>query len=164
MRASTSLLGDPALLVHIGNLEYDIYKFFCAAQKLGSHFVVRTCVDRLAGNGEYTVASEMAEFAVAGHHRIELADGNCAMPALTYKHVNLLPPIGKICRYPPLGLTVIHASEIDPSEGRKPIDRKSLTDLPVESPYLVIQKMTRYAVRRKIELYFIQSTQVRLQC
>jgi len=51
MRESTTLLGDPARLVHIGDRENDIYEFFCATQELGTHFVVRTCVNRLAGNG-----------------------------------------------------------------------------------------------------------------
>lgn len=55
--------------------------------------------------------------------------------------LNVLPPIGKARRYPPLSLTVIHASEIDPPEGRKPIDWKLLTDLPVETPAEVIEKM-----------------------
>ena len=71
-----------------------------------------------------------------------------------YKRVNLLPPIGKARRYPPLSLTVIHATEVDPPEGRKPIDWKLLTDLPDESTDQVIEKMAWYAMRWKIELFF----------
>ncbi len=66
----------------------------------------------------------------------------------------MLPPIGKAKRYPPLSLTVIHATEVDPPEGRKPIDWKLLTDLPVASPQDVIEKMIWYSMRWKIELFF----------
>ena len=154
MRASTSLLGDAARLVHIGDRENDIYEFFCATQELGTHFVVRTCVNRLAGDGKHTVATEMAETAIAGHHEFEIADGSWAKLALKFKRVNVLPPIGKARRYPPLSLTVLHATEVDPPEGRKPIDWKLLTDLPVESPAQAIEKMAWYAMRWKIELFF----------
>ena len=61
MRQSTALLGTPERLVHIGDRENGIYEFFCETQKLGTHFLVRTCVDRSAGDGGHTVATEMAE-------------------------------------------------------------------------------------------------------
>lgn len=154
MRASTALLGNARRLVHIGDRENDIYEFFCATQELGTHFIVRTCVNRLAGDGKHTVATEMAEVAVAGHHRVEIADGSWARLALKYKRISVLPPIGKAKRYPPLSLTVIHATEVDPPEGRKPIDWKLLTDLPVASPDDVIEKMTWYSMCWKIELFF----------
>ena len=43
---------------------------------------------------------------------------------------------------------------VDPPEGRKPIEWKLLTDLPVESADQVIEKMAWYATRWKIELFF----------
>ena len=154
MRASTTLLHDAARLVHVGDRENDIYEFFCATQEIGTHFVVRTCVNRLAGDGKHTVATEMAEVEVAGHHRFEIADGSWATLALKYKRVDVLPPIGKARHYPPLSLTVIHATEVDPPEGRKPIDWKLLTDLPVDSPDQAVEKMAWYSMRWKIEVFF----------
>jgi hypothetical protein len=59
MRQSTARLGEPARCVHIGDRESDIYELFCTAQELGTHFIVRTCVDRLAGDGGHTIADEM---------------------------------------------------------------------------------------------------------
>src|SRR4051794_3751350 len=50
-----------------------IYEFFCAAQAAGTHFLVRACVDRLAGDGRHTIADEMGEVAVQGLHRVEVA-------------------------------------------------------------------------------------------
>ena len=61
MRQSTALLGTPNRLVHIGDRESDIYELFCEASKLGTHFLVRTCVDRLAVDGKRTVAAEMGD-------------------------------------------------------------------------------------------------------
>jgi hypothetical protein len=60
--------------VYIGDRESDIYEFFCTAQLLGTHFLVRTCVDRLAGDGKHTIAAEMAEVRVRGLHHIEVRD------------------------------------------------------------------------------------------
>ncbi len=72
LRQSVELLGDPGRLVHVADRESDIYELFCLAGELGTHFVVRTCVDRLAGDGTRTVADEMAEARVRGLHRVEL--------------------------------------------------------------------------------------------
>lgn len=155
MRGSTALLGgNPARIVHVGDRENDIYEFYCATQELGTHFVVRTCVDRLAGDGKHTVSAEMAEVAVEGHHQFEITEGSRVKLALKYKRIGVLPPIGKARRYPPLSLTVIHAVEVDPPEGRKPIDWKLLTDLPVGSAAEAIEKMAWYSMRWKIELFF----------
>ena len=71
LKQATTLLDDPARCVHIGDRASDIYELFCTAGELGTHFLVRTCVDRLAGDGEHTIADEMAEVAVKGEHRIE---------------------------------------------------------------------------------------------
>lgn len=99
MRQSTALLGEPGRCVHVGDRENDIYEFFCAAQAAGTHFVVRTCVDRLAGDGRHTVAAEMADSPVQGRHRVKVTAGdggsNEAVVELRYRHVHALPPIGK---------------------------------------------------------------------
>ena len=112
---STQLLGEPARCVHIGDRESDIYELFCTAHEAGTHFLVRTCVDRLAGDGTHTIANEMDETKVKGLHRIEVRDdkGNGGEAVLEIKHrrIHVLPPIGKQKRYPALDLTVIHARE-----------------------------------------------------
>ncbi|PCJ00692.1 MAG: hypothetical protein COB14_04270 [Alphaproteobacteria bacterium] len=59
MRQSSELLGTPEKLIHVGDRENDIYEFFCAAQEIGTHFLVRTCVNRLAGEGKHTIADEI---------------------------------------------------------------------------------------------------------
>ena len=74
VRQSTELLGDPERCVHIGDRESDIYELFCLAQEIGTHFLIRTCVDRLAGDGGHTIADEMEEVSVKGLHRIEVRD------------------------------------------------------------------------------------------
>src|SRR3954463_12890629 len=157
MRQATALLGDPARLVHIGDRENDIYEFFGAAQAAGTHFLVRTCVDRLAGDGRHTIADAMGEVAVQGLHRVEVAgeDGKASQASveLRCRRIHVRPPIGKQKRYPALDLTVIHAQERGRPEGRAAIDWKLITDLPVHSPEDAIEKLGWYAQRWKIELY-----------
>src|SRR5579864_1221290 len=72
VQQSTELLGEPGRCVHVADREGDIYELFCAAREAGTHFVIRTCVDRLAGDGDHTIAGEMEEVAVKGLHRIEV--------------------------------------------------------------------------------------------
>jgi hypothetical protein len=64
LEQSTELLGGPGRCVHIGDRESDIYELFCLAHELGTHFLLRTCVNRRAGDGDHTVADEMAEVIV----------------------------------------------------------------------------------------------------
>src|SRR5271170_5276894 len=125
VQQSTALLDDPARCVHVADREGDIYELFCAAQEAGTHFVIRTCVDRLAGDGDHTIADEMDEVAVKGLHRIQVRDSKGApdeaVLEIRYRKIHVLPPIGKQKRYPALTLTVIHAQEAGTSRNRKRI-------------------------------------------
>lgn len=157
LKQSTELLDDPGRCVHIGDRESDIYELFCAAQEAGTHFLVRTCVDRLAGDGGHTIADEMEEVAVKGLHRIEVKDSNGdpeeAILEIRYRKIRVLPPVGKQKRYPALTLTVIHAEERGVPKNRMKIDWKLITDLPVQSCKGAIEKLEWYALRWKIEVF-----------
>jgi hypothetical protein len=141
----------------IGDRESDIYELFCRAQEIGTHFLVRTCVDRLAGDGSHTIADEMDEDAVKGLHRIEVRDSNGdldeAVLEIKYRKIRVLPPIGKQNRYPTLSLTVIHAYERGTPKRRQKIEWKLITDLPVQSRQDAIEKLEWYALRWKIEMF-----------
>jgi hypothetical protein len=157
LRQATELLAEPAQCVHIGDRESDIYELFCTAGEIGTHFLVRTCVDRLAGDGDHTIADEMHEVETKGLHRIEVRDNNGdlaeAVLELKYRRVHVLPPIGKQKRYPALTLTVIHAEERETPKNRKKIEWKLITDLPVQSRKDAIEKLEWYAMRWKIEVF-----------
>jgi hypothetical protein len=157
MRESTELLNQAENCVHIGDRESDIYELFCMAQELGTHFLVRTCVDRLAGDGEHTIIDEMNEVKVKGQHRVEVRDkkGNLSKAVLEikYRRIKVLPPIGKHKKYPALYLTVIHAVERGKPKNRDPIVWKLLTDLSVSSRKEAIEKLEWYALRWKIEIF-----------
>jgi hypothetical protein len=157
LKQSTELLGDPGRCIHIGDRESDIYELFCAAKEVGTHFLVRTCVDRLAGDGDHTIADEMDETAVKGLHRIDVRDSNGdpdeAVLEIRYRKIRVLPPIGKQKRYPALTLTVIHAEERETPKNRQKIDWKLITDLPVQSSKDAIEKLEWYALRWKIEVF-----------
>jgi Transposase DNA-binding/Transposase Tn5 dimerisation domain len=157
LRQSTALLADPSRCVHIGDRESDIYELFCAANEAGTHFLLRTCVDRLAGDGTHTIAAQMAEVRCKGLHRIEVRDHRGEVSEATlelkFRRIRVLPPIGKQARYPELELTVLHATERGKPRGRKPIDWKLITDLPVTSRAAAIEKLHWYAQRWKIETF-----------
>ena len=157
VRQSTALLAEPERIVHIGDRESDIYELFSIAHQAGTHFLLRTCVDRLAGDGDHTVADEMREVRVQGHHRVEVRDKkggvSQALVELRYRRIRVLAPVAKQKRYPPLMLTVLHATERNPSKGREAIDWKLVTDLPITSRTEAIEKLTWYAMRWKIETF-----------
>jgi len=157
IRQSVALLGDPGRCVNIGDRESDIYELFCMAHDLGTHFLVRTCVDRLAGDGDHTIAAEMKDALVEGFHEIEVRDdkGNreTATVEIRYRRIRVLPPIGKQKRYPALDLTVIYAQERDEPQNRPRIDWKLITDLPDQSTADAIEKLHWYAMRWKIEVF-----------
>jgi hypothetical protein len=154
---STELLGDPGRCVHIGDRESDIYELFCLAHEVGTHFLLRTCVNRRAGDGDHTVADEMTQVAVKKRHRIGVRDNNGdpdhAVLEIKYRKIRVLPPIGKWKRYSPLELTVIHAEEAATPRNRKKISWKLITDLPVDSAHAAVEKLEWYAMRWKIEVF-----------
>ena len=157
LRESTSLIARPEQCVHIGDRGSDIYELFCTAQTHGTHFLIRTCVDRLASDGGHTIAQEMQDTRIKGFHRVMLHDKNDKAThvklAIKYRRITVLPPIGKKKCYPPLVLTVLQASEIDAPAHRKKLEWKLITDLPVRTRKEAIEKLDWYAMRWKIELF-----------
>src|SRR3984957_8760461 len=157
VRQSTTLLADPDRIVHIGDRESDIYELFSIAHQADTHFLLRTCVDRLAGEGDHTIADEMQEVRVQGLHRIEVrnrkGEVSEAVLEIRYRRIRVLPPTYKQKMYPPLMLTVLHATERDPPKGRDPIDWELVTDLPIRSRKEAIEKLNWYAMRWKIETF-----------
>jgi len=157
VKAATALLGAPHRCVHIGDRESDIYELFCTAREVGTSFLIRTCVDRLAGDGGHTVSVEMEQVPVKCRHRIETRDGKGVVSVATleikYKRLRVLPPIGKKKQYPELNLTVLHAQEHEPPQGRERIDWRLITDLPVGSRKDAVRMLCWYALRWKIEVF-----------
>lgn len=116
-----------------------------------------TCVDRLVGNGQHTIATKMTEVQVKGLQHVEVRDvnGDLARVALElkFKDIVVQPPIGKKRHYPPLRLFVLHATERSPPRGRKATEWKLITDLPERSRQEAIEKIEWYAMRWRIEFF-----------
>ena len=85
LRQSIERLGQPDRCVHVGDRESDIYELFCLTHDLGAHFLVRTCVDRLAGDGGHTIAARWRRAASGGY-----ITSRCA--------VTRVRPSGLLCR------------------------------------------------------------------
>jgi hypothetical protein len=157
LRQSTNLLDEPSRCVHIGDRESDIYELFCTAQGSGTKFLIRTCVDRLAGDGRHTIAAAMRQVKVKAIHQVEVRDAKGAVSQATvkvkYHRLRVHPPIGKQKEYPPLMLTVIYAQESSTPPNREQIDWKLITNLPVRSRKDAVEKLAWYAMRWRIETF-----------
>jgi len=157
LRQATALLNSPGGCIHIGDREGDIFELFCAAEELGTKFLVRTCVDRLAKDGSTTINRVMKRVAVKGTHEIEIQDAegkkDKAILEIKYETIRVLPPIGKQATYPELEMTVIHARETSKPRRRTRIEWKLLTNLPVQSVEDALEKIRCYALRWKIEMF-----------
>lgn len=148
------MLAEPEHIVNIGDRESDIYELFSIAHQAGTHFLLRTCVDRLAGDGDHTIADEIRKVRAQGLHRVEVRDKkgtvSGAVVELRYRRIRVLAPVAKQKKYPPLMLTVLNATEHDPPKGREPIDWKLVTDLPIRSRREAVEKLNWYAMRCQI--------------
>jgi hypothetical protein len=157
MRQSSALVADPVRCIHIGDRESDIYELFITAHELGTHFLVRSCVDRRADDGTQTIIAAMDQQPGQGEHWIAVRDdkGKESQAHLTIKYhrLQVLPPLAKRKRCPALELTVIFADEQETPENRQPIHWRLITDLPVTGVDEAIEKIGWYALRWKIELF-----------
>jgi hypothetical protein len=154
---STRRLGDPGRCVHVGDREADIFELFHAASQAGSHFLVRTAVDRLAGSGGTTVARLMAREPIRGTYGVEVRDDRGRVATATvrvrFRRLTVHPSPAKRKRYGPLALTAIYAFEPGKPADREPIRWKLLTDLPVADLAAAVEKRGWYAMRWKIETF-----------
>ena len=66
VRQSRAMFEQPERCVHIGDRGSDIYELFCQAHDVGTHFILRSCADRLAGDGTHTVETYMQHIRVQG--------------------------------------------------------------------------------------------------
>lgn len=157
LRQSTVLLQCPERCVHIGDRESDIYELYCLASELNTHFLVRTCVNRLAENT--TLEEEMKNISpeCRGQYKISLRQDNECMREITlnisWKRLTLHPPIGKAKQYPDLPLTAIIATESKPENKSSKIEWKLLTDLTVTNLEEAVEKLKWYSHRWKIETF-----------
>jgi hypothetical protein len=157
LRQATALASNPADCVHIGDRESDIFELFALADELGTNFLVRTCVDRLAQDGGCTIDAEMKKAPVRGRHRIQarnkLGEAYEAELEIKFEQMQVLPPQGKWKDYSDLTLTVIHAVERGTPRGREKIVWKLITNLPVKTLKEAIEKLNWYSRRWKIEVF-----------
>lgn len=158
LRLSTELIGAPERCVHIGDRESDIYELFCLARGLATNFLVRSCVDRLAEDGDTTIAQVMTGIEPSGTHLVRFRDAagqpQQARLAVRFATMIVRPPIGKQKRYEHQQLQIIHAAEIDPPDHRDPLLWKLITNLEVTSFEQAVQKLEWYARRWSIETFF----------
>ncbi len=157
LEASTQASGCPDRCVHIGDRESDVFELFCAVRQAGTHYLLRTCVDRLCGSGTQRVSEQMQLFPAQGQHVIDVRDAKGqirqACLSIRFQRLTLCPPTGKQKRYDPIEVTVIHAWEENKKSDGEGIDWKLVTDLPVAHLEEAVEKLKSYAMRWKIETF-----------
>ena len=158
LRRSTELIGAPERCIHIGDRESDIYELFCLAQDLGTNFLVRSCVDRLAEGGGTTIAQVMKNIPPSGLHQIRFRDASGqdqeALLSVKFASMVVRPPIGKQKLYAHQTLQIIHAEETYPPADRPPVFWKLITNLAVTTHEEAVHKLGWYARRWSIETFF----------
>jgi hypothetical protein len=161
LRQSIALVGSPERCVHVGDRESDIYELYCAAQDLGTNFLVRVQTNRLAEQpddaarrrSDYRVFAQLAATPWAGHHPITVGRDETTWLRVKFATIRTLPPLGKQKRYSPQVLTYIHALEEKLPSDREPIDWMLVTNLPVEDLSGAVEKLGWYALRWKAEVF-----------
>jgi len=157
VRQASRKLGEPERCVHIGDRESDIYELSCTTEQEKTRFLIRTCVDRMAGNGT-TILKKMKRQPVQGWYEIEVPDssGNIQPIKLSIRFCTMTvhPPVTKQKKYPPLSLSLIFAQEVNPPKSREAIHWKLITNLEVSTFESAIEKLDWYAQRWKIETFF----------
>lgn len=157
VRQASQNLGEPERCVHIGDRESDIYELFCTAEQENTRFLIRTCVDRMAGQGT-TILKKMKRQAVQGWYEIEVPDSKGDMQsvklAIRFCTMTVHPPVAKQKEYPSLVLSLVFAQEINPPKSREAIHWKLITNLEVNTFESAIEKLDWYAQRWKIETFF----------
>lgn len=128
----------------------------CARVPPGTQLLLRTCVDRRAGDGGDTVA-EVGRGCVAPGNtgsKCEIVGARVRGDSrVKYRRIQILPPVDKPRRTPALTLTVLYAIERGKPWGRDPIAWKLVTNLPIHTRSEAIEKLTWYARRGKIETF-----------
>jgi hypothetical protein len=115
-------------------------------------------VDRLAEDGDTTIAKVMAAVQSSGTHEVQFHDGQGkdqrAVLSIWHATMTVRPPIGKQKQYRHQELQIIYAEEISPPQCRAPVFWKLITNLPVETHTDAVHKHDWYALRWNIEIFF----------
>ena len=147
---------EPSRLVHIGDRENDIYEFYCRCVELGSYFMIRCCVNRLAN--DTTLSEEMSSVGKHYKHTIHFygKDGESLETTVDIKtkSLTLHAPIGKQSNYDDIEVTFVSAIESNKPKDRDRIRWTFLTNLPVNKKSDVLKLLDWYKQRWKIESYF----------
>jgi len=157
LESSTSLLTERSMdMIHIGDRENDIYEYFCKCNELRTHFIIRSCVNRLANKA--SIIDEMADFKQTYCHKIKYLDKTGqeinANLEVKSKEVELHPPIGKQSKYEDLKVNIVSAVEKTAPKGCDRIRWTFITNLPVKNKKDIIKVLEWYKKRWSIETFF----------
>jgi P pilus assembly chaperone PapD len=100
--------------------------------------LARSCIDRLAQNGDTTIGKVMAQVQSSGTHEIQFRDaqGKTRHAALSIRRASMTvrPPIEKQKKYTHQDLQIIHSEGLYLPEGRAPVFWKLIKKNPSRDP------------------------------
>ena len=146
-----------ARLVTVCDREADIYEFFDKARQDGCELLVRAKQNRALDRSASRLWPHMQSLTEAGV--IELGvPRRATQPARTarmsvrFAELTLAPPRGKK-HLPPIPLTVVWTTEIEPPTGIKPLQWMLLGDGPATTLEQALERVRWYACRWGIEVF-----------
>ena len=157
LKNSTTLLHENARCVHVGDRESDIFELFCLVKELNTHFLIRSCNNRMINDELKKIQEKMSVSPVEGKHFITLQHVKDEIRRIRlnikFQRMELLPSIDKQKKYSSVMVTVIDAMEHKCPKDREPIFWRLITDLEVNTIEAAIEKIEWYQQRWKIEVY-----------
>ena len=153
--------------VTIGDRESDFYEFLAEAKTLDAPFVIRAVWDRKLvpedSDGFDSIIEAIAQTASAGTMIVNILgngkrQARVATVEVRYRQVTIKPPPreGKAkitASTDPLPVTIVSVSEVNPPEGAEIITWVLLTNLPVTTFELAVEKVNWYTKRWGIETW-----------
>ena len=144
-------------LVTVCDREADIYELFELAHRQGHELLVRAMQDRTLHDGGGQLWPHMESLPPAAE--VELAvprhakqPARTARMAVRFAALTLAPPKKKK-NLPPLPMTVVWSSEIDPPPGVTPLQWVLLSNRPVDALGQALERLQWYACRWNIEVF-----------
>lgn len=146
-------------VVNICDREGDIYELLSLTVQANNYFIVRSCNNRKTHNEDDKIWDQVKKERVQNKYDIEITDRQTFKKRVAHLEVRWLenillsPPYRKNEKLTAVKVNIIYVQEINPPAGEKPIDWKLLTSLSLGSQEQVLNIITYYSYRWRIETF-----------
>jgi hypothetical protein len=162
IREAVANTPDGVKLVNIGDREADVYELFVEAEELNTGLLIRATQNRcLMSPEEGKIWDNVVVTPIMGEYKVEVSakEGQPARTAtvsIQFAPVTLKPPQrpkDDKAPLPPIQLQAIFVKEINPPPNVEPLKWKLLTNQPVDTFEMALERVEWYCLRWSIELF-----------